>query len=128
MNKQVSKQEKIIFLLLKNLLPFLSGTLMALIFFQMAEFSTITLLSVIFKLLGYATYCYLATPFILYWLGYASMTKLTKETIIMTICLVGIYSYVLWDSYFFFKQTMQLLFVDTDYYSYINIIDFDRIN
>lgn len=117
MNKQKNKQEKIIFLLLKNLLPFLSGTLLGLIFLQIAELSTITWLSVIFKLLGYAIYCYLVTPFILYWLGYASVTRLTKETILMTICLVGIYSYVLWDSYFFFKQTMQLLFLDTDYYS-----------
>lgn len=117
MNIKKNKQEKIIGLLIENLLPFLSGTLLALIFLQIAKLSTMAWLSVIFKLLGYIIYCYLVTPFIFYWLGYASITRLTKETILMTICLIGIYSYVLWDSYFFFKQTMQLLFVDTNYYS-----------
>ena len=112
MNRRESEQEKIIFLLVKNLLPFLSGTLMAFMLLQVADVFTNSWLNVMVKLLGYAVYCYLATPFIVYWLGYASITKLTKETVIMTICLVGVYSYVLWDSYFFFKQTMQLLFVD----------------
>ena len=82
---------------------------MAFMLLQIADVLTNSWLNVMFKLLGYAVYCYLATPFIVYWLGYASVTKLTKETLIMTICLVGVYSYVLWDSYFFFKQTMQFI-------------------
>ena len=116
MNRRENEQQKIIFLLVNNLLPFLSGKLIALILLQVAEVLTNSLLSLIFKLLAYAVYCYLVTPFILCWLGYASVTKLTRKTIIMTMCLVGVYSYVLWDSYFFFKQTMQSLFVYIDQY------------
>ena len=89
---------------------------MALILLQIAEVFPDSWLNVIFKVLAYAVYCYLVTPFILFWLGYASVTKLTKKTIIITICLVGIYSYVLWDSYFFFQQTMQSLFLYIDPY------------
>lgn len=111
MNKKENEQEKIIFLLVKSLLPFLSGTLMAFILLHLAEVVNNSWLNIIYKFFGYSIYCYLVTPFILYWLGYASVTRLTKETIIMTICLVGLYSLVLWDSYFFFKHTMQLLFV-----------------
>ena len=116
MNRRKNEQERFILLLVKSLLPFLSGKLIAFILFQISENFTNSWLNIIFKLLGYTVYCYLVTPFIIYWLGYASVTKLTKETIIMTIGLVGVYSYVLWDSYFFFKQTMQLLFVDIDQY------------
>ena len=111
MNKRENEQEKLIFLLVDNLLPFLSGKLMSLILLQVAEVFTNTSLNVIFKLIAYTVYCYFVTPFILFWLGYASVTRLTKKTIIITIFLVGVYSYVLWDCYFFFKQTMQLLFV-----------------
>ena len=116
MNRKENEQERIIFLLVNSLLPFLSGKLMALILLQIAEVFTDSLLNVIFKLLGYAVYCYLVTPFIMSWLGYASTIRLSKKTIIITICLVGIYSYVLWDFYFFFKQTMQSLFLYIDPY------------
>ena len=118
MKKRENEHEKIIFLLVRNLLPFLFGTFIAFFLLQIAEGFTNSLFNAICKVFGYAIYCYFVTPFIVYWLGYASVTRLTKETIIMTICLIGVYSYVLWDSYFFFKQTMQSLFVEIDLYRF----------
>ena len=116
MNKKDNGQGKIIFLLVNSLLPFLSGTLIAFTLLHLAEIVANSWLDAIYRILAYSIYCYLVTPFIVYWLGYASGTRLTKEIIFITIFLVGLYSFVLWDSYFFFKHTMQLLFVDIDQY------------
>ena len=118
MKNKKNEQENLLFLLVENVLPFLSGTLIAFFLLEITDNWATSLGNFILKILAYTTYYYLATPFIVYWLGYASVTKLTKATIILTICLVGVYSHILWDSYFFFKQTMQSLFVEIDKYSF----------
>lgn len=62
------------------------------------------------KTIAYGAFFYLATPFTLYWLAYVSSVKLTKLKLGITIFLVGIYSYIFWDSYFFYKQILGELF------------------
>jgi hypothetical protein len=58
---------------------------------------------------GYGVYFYLTTPFLLYWLAYASTDQLTQPKLLITVGVVGIYSYIIWDSYFFFQETIQSL-------------------
>ncbi|AFZ33645.1 hypothetical protein Sta7437_0019 [Stanieria cyanosphaera PCC 7437] len=59
--------------------------------------------------IGYGGYFYLTTPFLLHCLTYASTGKLTQFKLLLVIVVVGIYSYIIWDSYFFFKETIQSL-------------------
>ncbi|BAU63246.1 hypothetical protein STA3757_06060 [Stanieria sp. NIES-3757] len=59
--------------------------------------------------IGYGGYFYLTTPFLVYCLSYASTGKLTQFKLVITIVVVGIYSYIIWDSYFSFKELIQSL-------------------
>ncbi|ELS01300.1 hypothetical protein Xen7305DRAFT_00010030 [Xenococcus sp. PCC 7305] len=67
-------------------------------------------LQLFIKSVSYIIFFYLGTPFLIYWLAYVSAMKLTKVKLTVTILLVAMYSYIFWDSYFFYKDTLGRLF------------------
>ena len=71
-------------------------------------------LKLVFSTIGYGVFLYLSTPFTIYWLNYLSSVKLTKVKLGITVLLVGIYSYLLWDCYFFYRDILsELLFISS---------------
>ena len=67
------------------------------------------LVQIIVKSFGYGFFCYLTTPFMIYWLAYASQAT-TNKKIAITIALTGLYTYLIWDAYFFFRGAIASLF------------------
>jgi hypothetical protein len=114
MQKQNKVREELLFLLWENLCQFLGGSLLTYLFLEISSHITYQPLNILFRISGYGVYYYLVTPFIIYWLAYISAGKLTWIKILLTICLVGIYSFILWDSYFFLKENMELLLTVID--------------
>lgn len=101
-------------LLDNHLVQFLLGLFSIALFIQIAGAWENVLLKVVFKTIGYVIFYYLATPFLLYWLTYVSVEKLTRLKVAVTIFLVAIYSYIFWDSYFFYKLSLgDIFFSDT---------------
>ena len=102
---------KLLSLLNNSLVQFLLGLFLIALFTQAANYLESLSVKLIIKTIGYGTFFYLATPFILYWLAYVSSVKLTKIKLSITILLVAIYSYVFWDTYFSYKHILgELLF------------------
>ena len=102
---------KLLALLNNSLVQFLLGLFLIALFTQAADYLESLSVKLIIKSIGYGTFFYLATPFVLYWLAYVSSAKLTKIKLSITILLVAIYSYVFWDSYFSYKHILgELLF------------------
>jgi hypothetical protein len=118
MRKQNQVREQLFLLLWGNLGNFLLGFLLTYFFWEISSNITAQPGKILLKLVSYGIYYYLVTPFVIYWLGYASVTKLTWTKIILTICLVGVYSLIIWDSYFFFKEIMQSLLLAIDKYRF----------
>ncbi|GAB4540190.1 MAG: hypothetical protein Tsb0014_31230 [Pleurocapsa sp.] len=106
-----SNREKVILLsLLRNsIVQFIAGTISLIIILQLANIIGYKYLEIIFKSFGYGFYYYLATPFVIYWLAYVSSSKQTNLKLWVTVILTALYSYVLWDSYFFFKSSLSFL-------------------
>ena len=109
MKQSKSPREILLLLLRTNIIQFVAGTLAIFVILLIARTISYIPINWFLKSLGYSFYYYLTTPFIVYWLAYASATKLSRTKIIITITLMSMYSYVMWDSYFFFKEAMDLL-------------------
>lgn len=105
------RSSKLLSLVDNSLVQFLLGLFVIALLTQGANAFTDVYLRLIFKTVGYGVFYYLSTPFILYWLAYVSSQKLTKVKLGITIFLVSIYSFIFWDSYFFYKDGLgELLF------------------
>lgn len=111
MNNRKKSTDRLLSLLDNNLVQFLLGIFLIALATQIVDTLSSIHLKLVLKTFGYGVFYYLATPFIIHWLNYVSADKLTKLKIAITICVVGIYSYVFWDSYFFYKLSLgELLF------------------
>ena len=110
--KAVQDRSSKLWLLVDNhLVQFLVSLLLIVFFTQSANGFNHIYPKLIFKTIGYGVFYYLSTPFTIYWLAYVSSLKLTKVKLGITIFLVSIYSFIFWDSYFFYKDTLaELLF------------------
>lgn len=98
-------------LLDNNLVQFLIGLFLIALVTQAAASLEDLYLKLVFSTIGYGIFFYLSTPFTIYWLSYLSSVKLTKVKLGITVLLVGIYSYLLWDCYFFYRDIWhELLF------------------
>ncbi|MEY4517807.1 MAG: hypothetical protein RLZZ499_406, partial [Cyanobacteriota bacterium] len=53
----------------------------------------------------------LTTPFMIYWLAYASAGILTLKKLGLTIALSALHSLIIWDAYFFFREAIATLFL-----------------
>ncbi|WP_036477002.1 hypothetical protein [Myxosarcina sp. GI1] len=99
--------KKDLFLLLKNnLVQFVVGMLACCFFLKLATHIPDRFFATTFKTFGFGIFFYWTTPFVVYWLAYVSASKLKKVSLIITTLIVGTYSYIFWDSYFFFKELM----------------------
>ena len=110
MNNKKKATTKLLSLLDNSLVQFLLGIFLVAILTQIASSIDNNYSRLLAKTLGYGVFYYLATPFIIYWLSYVSSEKLTRLKVMITILLVGIYSYIFWDSYFFYKQILGEIF------------------
>lgn len=108
--RNFQNNKRILFLLLKNsIVQFAAGTLSIFIILKLANSIPYKYIELLFKALGYGFFYYLTTPFMIYWLAYVSEGILTTKKLMITIGLMSFYSYILWDSYFFFKEAIDFL-------------------
>jgi hypothetical protein len=113
--KNLPDDQSILFILLKNsIVQFIAGILSLWIVLKISNSIDYKLVQVILKSLGYGFFCYLTTPFMIYWLAYASVGILTPKKLIMTIALTAIYSLIIWDAYFFFREAIASLFLSAN--------------
>jgi hypothetical protein len=110
MNHRKKPPSKLLSLIDNSLVQFLVSLFFIAFLTQAANNFEDIYLQLCLKTLGYGTFFYLGTPFTLHWLAYVSSVKLTRLKITITILLVGVYSYIFWDSYFFYQQIWQELF------------------
>ena len=100
----------IVSLLLKNsIVQFLAGMLSLAIILRVSQSINYKLIEIILKSLGYSFFCYLTTPFVIYWLAYVSQGVATVKKMSITIALMALYSYIIWDAYFFFRSAFAQL-------------------
>lgn len=105
------RSSKLLSFLDNNLVQFLIGLFIIALLTQAADNIDHLRFKLVVKTIGYGIFFYLGTPFILHWLTYASSVQFTKVKLSITILVVGVYSYVFWDSYFSYKQMLgELLF------------------
>ena len=110
--KNQPNNQSVLFVLLKNsIVQFVAGVLSLGIVLKIANSIDYKLVQVILKSLGYGFFCYLTTPFMIYWLAYASAGILTLKKLGMTIALTALYSLIIWDAYFFFREAIGALFL-----------------
>ena len=103
--KNSQDDQGIVSLLLKNsIVQFIAGTLSLLVVLRISHDINYKLIQIILQSFGYGFFCYLTTPFVIYWLAYASQGVATAKKIIITMALMAMYSYILWDAYFFFRS------------------------
>lgn len=115
MMRNSQDNKRILFLLLKNsIVQFAAGTLSIFIILKLATSIPYKYIELLFKAFGYGFFYYLTTPFLIYWLAYVSEETLTTNKLMITIGLTAFYSYILWDSYFFFKDTIDFLLFKTN--------------
>lgn len=113
MKASKDKKQFLLLLLRNSIVRLIAGTISIAIFLKLGNSISWEYVSLTVKAFGYGFYYYLATPFVIYWLAYVSETKLNKIRFTITVAVTSMYSFVLWDSYFFFKDTLQLfLFTD----------------
>ena len=102
--KNSPNNKGILFLLLKNsIVQFIAGILSLLIVLKIANSIDYKVIQLILKSLGYGFFCYLTTPFVIYWLAYVSEGVATTKKMAITIALTALYTYLVWDAYFFFR-------------------------
>jgi len=102
--KNPQDNKGILFLLLKNsIVQFIAGILSVLIILKVSNSIDVKVIQIILKSLGYGFFCYLTTPFIIYWLAYVSEGVATAKKLLITIAIMTLYSYIIWDAYFFFR-------------------------
>lgn len=96
----------ILSLLLKNsIVRFIAGMLSLAIILRVSSSIDYKVVEIILKSFGYGFFCYLTTPFVIYWLAYASQGIATMKKLSITVILMALYSYIVWDAYFFFRAT-----------------------
>jgi hypothetical protein len=109
--KNSPNDQGILFVLLKNsIVQFVAGILSLFIILILASNINFIIVQVMLKSLGYGFFCYLTTPFMIYWLAYASAGIVTAKKIMITIALTTLYSFIIWDAYFFFRGAIATLF------------------
>ncbi len=109
--KNSRNSKSILFILLKNsIVQFVAGILSLFVILRLSNSTDYKLLQLVLKSLGYGFFCYLSTPFMIYWLAYASEGIFTLKKIGVTIALTALYSYIVWDAYFFFRGAIASLF------------------
>ncbi|MEM7761406.1 MAG: hypothetical protein AAGF83_23370 [Cyanobacteria bacterium P01_G01_bin.67] len=109
--KNSPNNKGILSLLLKNsIVQFVAGILSLLIVIKIANSIDYKLIQIGLKSLGYGFFCYLTTPFMIYWLAYVSVGIATVKKLAITIALTAMYSYLIWDAYFFFREAIAALF------------------
>lgn len=102
--KNPQDNKGILFLLLKNsIVQFVAGILSILIILKVSNSIDLKVIQIILKSLGYGFFCYLTTPFVIYWLAYVSEGVATTKKLLITVAVVALYSYIIWDAYFFFR-------------------------
>ena len=102
--KNSQDDSSILSLLLKNsIVRFIAGVLSLLIILRVSYSINYKAIEILLKSLGYGFFCYLTTPFIIYWLAYASQGVATAKKMTITVALMALYSYIIWDAYFFFR-------------------------
>ncbi len=107
--KNSQDNKGILFLLLKNsIVQFIVGILSILIILKVSNSIEYKLIEIIFKCLGYGFFCYLTTPFIIYWLAYVSQEVASAKKLAITVAVMAVYSYIIWDAYFFFRGAIAL--------------------
>ena len=111
MNHHKKPKSKLSLLSNNSLVQFFASLFLIALATQVADNFADLYLKLTLKTIGYSIFLYLSTPFALYWLAYLSSVRLTQVKFSLTVLLIGLYSYVLWDSYFFYKNILsQLLF------------------
>ena len=100
----------ILSLLLKNsIVQFIAGMLSILIILKVSPSVDNKWVEIILKSFGYSFFCYLTTPFMIYWLAYASQGAANAKKLLITVVLMALYSYIIWDAYFFFRSAFAQL-------------------
>lgn len=108
--KHSQDNKGILSLLLKNsIVQFIAGTLSLFVILLASGAINHKLMEMVLKSLGYGFFCYMTTPFVIYWLAYASQGVATAKKLIITVALVALYSYIIWDAYFFFRSAFAQL-------------------
>lgn len=108
--KHSQDNKGILSLLLKNsIVQFVAGTLSLFVILLASRAIVYKPIEMVLKSLGYGFFCYMTTPFIIYWLAYASQGLATAKKLIITVALVALYSYIIWDAYFFFRSAFAQL-------------------
>ena len=102
--KNSTDRKDIIFALLRNsIVQFIAGVLSLLVVVKIANAVDYKLIQLALKSFGYGFFCYLTTPFVIYWLAYASEDSHNLKKLCFTVVLIAFYSYIVWDAYFFFR-------------------------
>ena len=102
--KNPQDNKGILFLLIKNsIVQFVAGVLSILIILKVSNSIDVKVIQIILKSLGYGFFCYLTTPFVIYWLAYVSEEVATTKKLLITVGIMALYSYIIWDAYFFFR-------------------------
>lgn len=110
--KNSRNSKSILFILLKNsIVQFVAGVLSLLVVIKISNGIDYEPIQFILKSLGYGFFCYLTTPFMIYWLAYASVGIFTVRKFFITIALTALYSYIVWDAYFFFRGAIASWFL-----------------
>ena len=110
--KNSQNGKSILFILLKNsIVRFIAGVLSLFVVLKISNTVDYRLVQLILKSFGYSFFCYLSTPFMIYWLAYASAGTFTVKKICITVTLTALYSYIVWDAYFFFRGAIATLLV-----------------
>lgn len=108
--KNSPDDSSILSLLLKNsIVRFIAGVLSLLVILRVSYSINYKAIEILLKSLGYGFFCYLTTPFIIYWLAYASQGIATIKKMGITVALMALYSYIIWDAYFFFRSAFAQL-------------------
>ncbi len=111
MNEKKKTVEILRSLLSNNICQFLASLFLVVFATKVADAISLIYLKLFIKTVSYIVFFYWGTPFLLYWLAYVSAVTLTKVKLTITILLVAMYSYIFWDSYFFYKESLgKLLF------------------
>ena len=109
--KNSPNNKSILFILLRNsIIQFIAGILSLFIILKLANSIDVALVQVVLKSMGYGFFCYLTTPFTIYWLAYASAGILTPKKLCITVAVIALYSFIIWDAYFFFRGAIATLF------------------
>ena len=108
--KNSQDNKGILSLLLRNsIVQFVAGVLSLFIILRVSNTIDRTAIEVILKAMGYGFFCYLTTPFMIYWLAYASQGVASTKKLLITVALMALYSYLIWDAYFFFRSAFAQL-------------------